>query len=908
MEVNKSSTHSSSTTSAAFPSENISVSPGSTFTSTSKSNGNSKGELSSIRNSHTGNNGGPRSSNASINRNSKLELISPRSSNATNFRASTVSSLSFGDSSKHNVVTGNDPRRFLETEEIKTNIKESKRPSSGHFKGKKTILGNNKNLLIFFFFSFFVSFGSALAPGVNWYLNKWKVAIIYLTIATALSTIPLTYTQVLIGYYGDMVDTKFGRRKPLIFIAIIVHVVSMFLIANPPNLLQSTLFYWYFLWHCCNICSAIVEKICFTSWLIESSSNNEDFIKINSIAVNFGTFLGAIAGLVIGYLLLPTLGALVFAIGILVSLYFLLAFVPNDTIRASDKQPDLIPSFRSCMKTKEFQIILFNRILIVSAIGIGFTNGQYLLVIGFPFITKYSQIVSFIIIFGVIYFILGGLATLSLNYLLKIYDKLIIYKFLTFAIAFFGVLIFPCSIFSNITGFYLTSACLLITGIFSFPIITIDGFFVKDLLIYDAFLTGLNRENMYQTAISLPSLLAENVITSIPSVILYATGFVSGTNTVNDDQIISKFLWDDKSLWILRGFTSFVLAGIALLSYCTIKDYPLTDEAANRINDIVKSREDLRRRVSMGAKVLSTTNNSLMHMPAAATNNKLSMVDGFGIQVQDDEEKSSDADPGTGKCPSTVSSLTQSNMTGGNTKTIAESDYAVLMMNFSALEVKAIAYEGIWNVDTLKYKIISGLITGCLVLGLLVYSAVMQILASLETYILLYITLILLVSLYLLYDALRLMAVYKLASLHDDQIIFLAETVAHENARFNITLKESFLDLGIRDTGAKRISSFRGGPGVSGGPGKDDDDDDEAGAGAPGGRATLFVDDNKGKMKLAQGIDENRSFLPGYSRIFLCLAVLIVLGVLGFSVFTNVIPLNPVGHHPTYAPTVPPSS
>jgi len=185
------------------------------------------------------------------------------------------------------------------------------------------------------------------------------VAIIYLTMGTALSTIPLAYTQVVIGYYGDMVNTRFGRRKPLIVAAVIVHIISMFLIALPPNLLQSTLFYWYFIWHSVNICSAIVEKICFSSWLIESSADNDDFVRINSVSVNIGTFLGAICGLVVGYLELPVVGAIIFGGGILISTSVLVAFVPNDTIRASDKQPDLIPSFRSCMKTKEFQVNAF---------------------------------------------------------------------------------------------------------------------------------------------------------------------------------------------------------------------------------------------------------------------------------------------------------------------------------------------------------------------------------------------------------------------------------------------------------------------------------------------------------------------------------------------------------------------
>jgi hypothetical protein len=283
------------------------------------------------------------------------------------------------------------------------------------------------------------------------------------------------------------------------------------------------------------------------------------------------------------------------------------------------------------------------------------------------------------------------------------------------------------------------------------------------------------------------------------------------------------------------------------------------------------------------------------------------MADGFGLQSSDDlfptknekgdvtekydkndknNEKVDKADQPRNSIKtggSTISSLTQSNMTGANTKTIAESDLEVLMMNFSAFEVKAIAYEGVWNVDILKYKIIAALVIAIVALALLTYSAAVQIISGLETYILLYITLMLLVSLYILYDFLRLLAVFKLANLHDDQIVFLAETVAQENARFNIVLKESFHDLGIQDKGAKRISSI-----ISKQRKTEDGDDGDA--------------NHKPVVRLAQGVDENKIILPGYWRIFISLAVMIALGVLGFTEFI-VTPRNPSGHHPTFSPT-----
>jgi len=123
----------------------------------SSASSNSKSENVSPRDSIFGpsRSSNSNSSNA-ISRSSKIELSTPRSSGAPNYRASSVSSLSFGDAPKNTVVSGTDPRRWLETEEVKSNIAESKRPSSVNSRMKKVILGNNQNLLMFFLFSFFV--------------------------------------------------------------------------------------------------------------------------------------------------------------------------------------------------------------------------------------------------------------------------------------------------------------------------------------------------------------------------------------------------------------------------------------------------------------------------------------------------------------------------------------------------------------------------------------------------------------------------------------------------------------------------------------------------------------------------------------------------------------------------------
>ena len=99
-----------------------------------------------------------------------------------------------------------------------------------------------------------------------------------------------------------------------------------------------------------------------------------------------------------------------------------------------------------------------------------------------------------------IYVILAAVAVMSLNWVLFYVDKLRVYKIITLAISALGIVIFFTSLSGDQASFYATCFFLVVVGILVGPIYAIDGFFLKDLIMYDTFLTGLNRENMYQVS------------------------------------------------------------------------------------------------------------------------------------------------------------------------------------------------------------------------------------------------------------------------------------------------------------------------------------------------------------------------------------------------------------------------
>ena len=95
-----------------------------------------------------------------------------------------------------------------------------------------------------------------------------------------------------------------------------------------------------------------------TSWIIESTADDQDFIRITTIARNLGTLLGILIGAVLAELqLIPPAAYAVFnLIGNLITLFLLVRYVPNPVYMEVPKQPEVIPSLRTCLRTQEFKV------------------------------------------------------------------------------------------------------------------------------------------------------------------------------------------------------------------------------------------------------------------------------------------------------------------------------------------------------------------------------------------------------------------------------------------------------------------------------------------------------------------------------------------------------------------------
>ena len=119
-----------------------------------------------------------------------------------------------------------------------------------------------------------------------------RISFIYLTITNTLAAIPDTYAQVLIGYYGDQLVSKYGRRKPLVCLGLVLKMIAILALAFPPSKDMLGLFLWLFPWTIVNNCAGIIYSVPLSSWLIESSHDNADYIQIVTTSINMSGVVG----------------------------------------------------------------------------------------------------------------------------------------------------------------------------------------------------------------------------------------------------------------------------------------------------------------------------------------------------------------------------------------------------------------------------------------------------------------------------------------------------------------------------------------------------------------------------------------------------------------------------------------
>jgi Na+/melibiose symporter-like transporter len=426
-------------------------------------------------------------------------------------------------------------------------------------------------------------------------------------------------TQLAVGYLGDKIRSKYGRRKPFLVVGYLVKAIALLFLSAPLFKSGQAVFGWYTLFYTLFQIGTELTDGPFDAWMIETSRDDEDYRKIYSVAGPIGGFIGGVTGLVLT-IFFPLVGALIFLIGSGLMTYLTVSYISSHVTRVQPALPELVPSVRICARTNEFQSIFCLRVLVNSGANIFITVVGYYVLIGFD-INNVKAYVNYLLIGSVIGASIGIPLTVMMNWILVRYDKITLYLTLMVLVIFLGFVAFFVTI-PGVNSFegYLTVLSLI--NALSYPAKLFDQLIIRDLITYDNFMTGsllllsspllvssspllvssrlnfssrlclgLNRENMYLMALSLPTTILSTFIGGIPAMVIMFCGYSEDTD-VDDDEVENKYDWTKTTLWFLRICGSFVFSLLACFAFLILKRYSLTSAVAQQMNAVNKRREE----------------------------------------------------------------------------------------------------------------------------------------------------------------------------------------------------------------------------------------------------------------------------------------------------------------------------
>lgn len=548
-------------------------------------------------------------------------------------------------------------------------------------------LGTTKNIAIITMFFLFggIAVGVINGMAIVSYI-QWGLLTVWLSVSSTLSILFQIYMAIVVAYWGDRWKSKHGRRKPFVIGGFILGCICVIGGAFPPSKSPVVLAFWFILSQ--NLFYAGTTACAYLSmysWLIESSAGPADYARIFTISYNAGTLPGAIIGLVLTMIMGPQLPAILSALGGGVALYFLCKYVPSRIVAKVERQPALLPSFRTCIRTKEFRTLFVNRCLI--KISQDTASNLAIIVIEIGYANNLKQVSEYLLM-TLVAVVIGGISLSFLfGQLVQTMDKLLVFKRLLLFVAFLAFAGFFLSLSPSSWPFLIY---VMVGGAFFYPVLMMDNFFVRDLITSDTFLTGLNRENLFQMSIEGPAGIVSSFFGTIPVVLVYASGFREIQDASDDDDKISEhYEWNSAVVWQCKVYCTLLVCAVASIGYWSIRDYPIDDTVAAYMNEMVNFKSAKKMVIqqaqidddSSGVAVATATSAGCandVNLPPPS-HHEFGEGDDIDLDRLDERELSEFG-------------------------SIADDNNHMLMMHFSVLEIDSMAQEG----DLLTDKIEGG--------------------------------------------------------------------------------------------------------------------------------------------------------------------------------------------------------
>ncbi len=444
------------------------------------------------------------------------------------------------------------------------------------------------------------------------FVQRYGLNLVTCTNITVAGSILGVYMVIVVGKLSDgLKGYSYGRRKPFVLFGSLISSAAAIILTFPVEgssqaFMASQVAIGYFALQL----GTSISDLPFQSWLIESSKNEASYQKLTTLIQVVGLLalvLNALLG--ISGQFFPI--TIMIAILTVTAVPALVTLVPNPVLKEAPACPPIIPSIRTCVRTKEFVTILINN----SAILTGLALGQEFMVITFITsygLTKMKETQAALAYFGAGIFpaTLAGLA--FINYLLRKNDKIHLYQLYTVG-AWLGALGLAFTLIPALSSYggsgpssglygamFITCISFLSfnTGFILIPLVYMQGLFVRDLVVYDNFVNNIDRENVYQVALVTPLNLFTGTVGGLFKAIIFSTGFVQfSTKNENDDFITSQYRWNEGTIYQVFLYEIIIATLMCGFGFYVMRTYPLTNNLMEQMAKVVKRRKEKKAKV-----------------------------------------------------------------------------------------------------------------------------------------------------------------------------------------------------------------------------------------------------------------------------------------------------------------------
>jgi len=194
-----------------------------------------------------------------------------------------------------------------------------------------------------------------------YYVDKLGLGLGLATLARTIFLIWDAVNQPLFGYWSDRTQSKYGRRRPWIFVSIPLFMLAFIMVFSPPkDLSEMSLFTWFL------IALIFYEAVATVIWVNYGALFPElfkgDRLRTKASAVQQGYQIVAILiGTALTPILFDAMGfgnmAIVYAVIFGVLMLVFLSHVKEDEEAAKAPQPKMKEAFKETLKNKPFWLV-----------------------------------------------------------------------------------------------------------------------------------------------------------------------------------------------------------------------------------------------------------------------------------------------------------------------------------------------------------------------------------------------------------------------------------------------------------------------------------------------------------------------------------------------------------------------